>query len=321
MSQSYYQSRINLVLDHIDNHLSESLSLDDLADIAAFSRFHFHRIFRAMVGESVSQYVNRIRLERSTRFLTYHSAKSITEIALEVGFSSSATFARAFKSMFGMTASEFRKLGEEARSKIRKTEGKDRQGDGKTREAYRVEMELFGINVQPTWKIMNNDQVMTTVTIQQFPETTLAYVRHIGPYAGNTELFGSLMQKIYGWAGPRGLIQFPNTQTLAVYHDDPHVTDEEKLRLIIGVTVPTDTEVDGEVGKMTLQGGDYAVGKFELNGDQYEEAWTSMYQSWLPQSGYQPSNAPAFESYLNDPRQHPEGKHIVEIWIPVEPAG
>lgn len=108
MSQGYYQSRINQVIDYIDQHLAEQLDLDRLAEVASFSRFHFHRIFRAHVGESVGQYVSRLRVEKSTRLLTYHSSKPITEIALDCGFSSSATFARAFKAMFGMSATEFR---------------------------------------------------------------------------------------------------------------------------------------------------------------------------------------------------------------------
>lgn len=320
MSQKYYQSRINKVIDYIDQHLSEPLNLDKLADVASFSRFHFHRIFRALVGESVGQYVSRLRVEHSTRLLTYHPSKSITEIALDCGFSSSATFARAFRGTFGMSASEFRELGDEARSKIRKTDRKIGQADGNPGKDFEVKMDLFAQNNQQYWTIMSNEQVVANVEVQNLPELTLAYVRHIGPYVNNPELFGSLMTKIFAWAGPRGLVNFPHTQTLAVYHDDPQVTEADKLRLLVGISVPEETEVDGEVGKMTLAAGKYAIGKFEIEGNQYESAWNAMYQQWLPESGYQPSNSPSFERYLNDPSKHPEGKHVVEIAIPVEPA-
>ena len=109
------------------------------------------------------------------------------------------------------------------------------------------------------------------------------------------------------------------TKILAVYHDNPEITDEGKLRTSVCVTVPTDTEVDGEVGKMTIPGGTYAVGHFEINDSEYEDAWNALYGTWLPASGYQPEDGVAFESYLNDPNEHPEKKCIVDIYLPVKP--
>jgi AraC family transcriptional regulator len=70
---------------------------------------------------------------------------------------------------------------------------------------------------------------------------------------------------------------------------------------------------------MVLQAGTYAQARFELNPDQYEAAWEAVCGEWLPESGYQPDDGIPFERYLNDPGEHPEGKHIVEICIPVKP--
>ena len=84
------------------------------------------------------------------------------------------------------------------------------------------------------------------------------------------------------------------------------------------MTVPEDTQVDGEIGKMVINGGTYAVGHFTINSDQYEEAWNAL-MGVLPESGYQPSDGLCFEDYLNDPNEHTEGKHIVDIHIPVKP--
>lgn len=320
MSQKTYQSRINKVIDYIDLHLAEPLDLDTLAEVASFSRFHFHRLFRALVGESVGQYVGRLRVEKAARQLTYHGSKSITEIALDCGFSNSATFARAFKASFGMSATAFRELGEEARSKIHQANSKNRQTASNEGKAFEVSIDVFAQHHHPIWNIMSNNNIVAKVEVKDLPAITLAYVRHIGPFVNSPEVFQGLMTKIYAWAGPRGLINFPETETLSVYQDDPHVTDSDKLRLQVGISVPPDTAVEGEVGKMTLKAGKYALSKFEIDGDQYEAAWNSLYQHWLPESGYQPADAPSFERYLNDPGKHPEGKHIVEIGIPVEPA-
>lgn len=158
-----------------------------------------------------------------------------------------------------------------------------------------------------------------TVEVKNFPEMHVAYVRHIGPYAGDSALFQSLFEKLGRWAGPRGLFSKPDTKVLTVYHDDPKLTDEDKLRTSACITIPADMTVDGEIGKMTLDAGDYAVGHFEINADQYTEAWNHVMGGWLPQSGYQPDDRTCFEINLNDPNKHPENKHIVDICIPVKP--
>jgi AraC family transcriptional regulator len=85
------------------------------------------------------------------------------------------------------------------------------------------------------------------------------------------------------------------------------------------ISVSKDTEVEGEVGKMTIPGGKYAMAHFEISENEYEDAWNAVYGNWLPESGFQPDDRPCFELYLNDPKEHPEHKHIVDICIPVKP--
>ena len=101
-----YEKRVNLVIDHVSAHLAEDLSLEGLARVAAFSPFHFHRIFRAISGETLFAFVQRLRLERAASALRYHGDRSILAVALDHGFSSAATFARAFKAHFGMVVLE-----------------------------------------------------------------------------------------------------------------------------------------------------------------------------------------------------------------------
>ena len=164
---------------------------------------------------------------------------------------------------------------------------------------------------------MDNSQV--NVEVKELPDMTVAYVRHIGPYKGNSDLFDRMFTKLFKWAGARDLLNFPETKTIAVYHDNPEVTDDSKLRTSMCISVAPETEVDGEVGKMKIDGGKYALGHFELDVDEYEDAWKMIYGDWLPQSGYQPDDKPCFEMYLNDPKEHPENKCIVDICIPVKP--
>jgi AraC family transcriptional regulator len=129
-----YVSRINRVIDYIEINIDIELSLENLAKVANFSRFHFHRIFRAMVGETLNQFIQRIRIEKAAAQLIVNPKKSITEIAFDCGFSGSATFARAFKETFQMSASEWRSEGHLQDRKIRKTNSKVSQTFGKIRK-------------------------------------------------------------------------------------------------------------------------------------------------------------------------------------------
>ncbi len=166
---------------------------------------------------------------------------------------------------------------------------------------------------------MKNKSMDLNIEVKEMPEMHVAYVRHIGPYKGDIELFGRLFNKLMAWAGPRGIIRFPETKMLTAYYDNPDITDESKLRVDACITVPADTKVSGEIGKATIPGGKYAVAHFELNQDQYAEAWEAVYSRWLPGSGFQPEGCPSYELYHNDPKQHPEGKCIVDICIGVKP--
>ena len=164
------------------------------------------------------------------------------------------------------------------------------------------------------------DTTEIQVEVKDLEPKHVAYIRHIGPYAGDSALFEKLFTKLGQWAGPRGVIQNPQTEWLSVYHDDPNLTDESKLRMEVCVTIPEGMEVEGEIGKMTLPGGLTAVAHFELSdASDFGQAWEAVFGVWLPDSGYVPDDRPSFEVYLNNPREHPEGKSIVDICVPVKP--
>lgn len=316
-----YVSRINRVIDYIETNIDKDLSLEILANVACFSQFHFHRIFRAMVGETLNQFIQRIRVEKAAAQLITNPKKSITEIAFDCGFSGSATFARAFRESFYMSAREWRSKGCLQNRKIRKMNSKESQPVGKIRKDIYVSSYYIDEKTKNLiWRIKMKDKKHIQVEAKDMPEFHVAYVRHIGPYKGDSELFENLFEKLMKWAGPRGLLHFPETKVLAVYHDDPKITDEDKLRTSACITVSEDTPAEGEIGRMTVPGGKFAVARFELAGsEEYEEAWNLVFGGWLPESGYQPDDRLCYEIYQNDPKEHPEGIHIVDICVPVKP--
>lgn len=334
LQEQEYVSRINAVMDYIQNNLNKSLSLNELAKVANFSPYHFHRIFSSMVGETLNSFIQRLRIERAASMLTANPKKSITEIALDYGFSSSASFARLFKNMYGMSASRWRSGGMDNFSKIRKTESKIRKtlsNNGKEpspSSGYIIINSVTNVGAGNDLTTDNNYSTRRTqmsfdqkpeVKVKNIPSFTVAYVRHTGPYKGNSNLFENLWTKLSTWAGPRDLMSQPDLKCMCVYHDDPEITDEKNLRLSICISVPENTKVEGEIGKMEIPEGKYAVAHFEINSDEYQKAWDYLYGQWMPQSGYQPDDGFCYELMLNDPSTHPEHKHIIEIHVPVKP--
>ena len=301
-----YIARINRVLDHIEAHLDEELPLERLARVAHFSPFHFHRIFGALMGERLQRFIQRLRLERAAVQLLFNPDRSVTEIAFDNGFASSATFARAFRNEFEHSASAWRKLGQTNR-KMGKMDSKLSKG-GRRLGSYVVDERK---------STMTNDLNMK-VEVRELAPQRVAYLRHIGPYQGDSELFGRLFGKLARWAGPRGLLG-PDTKFLCIYHDNPTITAPDKLRISVCVPIPDDSEVSGEIGSMMVAGGSCAVGRVRIDVDQYADAWSALVGGWLPDSGYQPDDRPGMERYLNNPQQDPEHKHEVEICLPVRP--
>ncbi len=309
-----YIGRINRVIDHVYAHLDRHLPLEELAEVACFSAYHFHRTFTAMTGETVGDFIRRVRLERAASALVGNPRESVTEIALDVGFSSPSVFARAFKDRFGVSASEWRGGAWRRYSKESKGESKAGQTERKDGEA-RGKEPPYAWEHKPEIRRIDVSTLKYSVEVKDLPELNVAYARHVGPYAGIPEAFG----RLHKWAGPRGLFGDPGARFIAVYHDDLHVTEEAKLRSSACLTVPRGTKPDGDIGIMTIPGGKFAVGRFEIDGNQFKEAWDALLGEWFPSSGFQGDDRMCYEMYLNDSNTHPEKKFIVDICEPVKP--
>ncbi len=96
------------MLSYVDAHLNETPDLEQLATFANLSKFHFHRIIRAYLNETLGNYINRIRLETAVKLLRY-SSQPIYEIGYQVGYQTPSAFAKAVKKMFGVSPSQIRK--------------------------------------------------------------------------------------------------------------------------------------------------------------------------------------------------------------------
>jgi len=290
-SRNEYLRRIYKVQDYIESNINDSLSIEELADIAGFSKYHFHRIFKGIVNESLSRYVNRLKLERATHLLTYRTDMTITDIAYHFGFTDSAVFSRTFKNYYGVSPSQYRNDNSK--------NCKDVRGIPQYNECK---------------KVRGNVEIVTADNIN------VAYIRHIGTYEELTIAFPKMIEKLFHYAAKQNYHVFDDTKVLTIYHDHHEFTEEYHLRTSLCVTISDESTVEtNDVGIMVIPSGKYAVGHFEICQDEYKGAWDFLYGEWLPNSGYKPRDLYPFEVYRNDPKQHPENKHIVDIYVPIEP--
>lgn len=153
--------------------------------------------------------------------------------------------------------------------------------------------------------------------IRELGKKAVAYVAFTGNYIADKQIFARLFEKLSQWAGPKGLIK-PETVFLSAYQDDPDTTPPDELKLECCMIIPDDAEVEGDIRKKVLQGGKYVVMHAELSGPQeYGLAWNAVAE-WMKKNGLEVDmSRPSYEIYLNNPEEHPEKHHIVEICMGV----
>lgn len=280
-----YARRINRAIDHVTRHLDQPLDLDAVSKVAAFSPFHFHRIFRAMMGETLHEFVKRTRLERAL-YLMSHSDRSLTDIALELGFSSSSDFSRSFKAQFGVPPRAF------------DLEQWRATGRARLPPAARAEGESFSIS------------------LEQLPARRVAYSRVFQPFAPG-RVQGAAAQLVE-WARARGL---DGGQWLGFMWEEPELVPLEKCRYDVGLVVPEGVALDApfvdeqRFPAMTVAELDFA-GSIEREVHAFE--W--LYGTWLPHSGRVPAHLPCFEAWNGLPFAHGDTHFELRIQLAVEGA-
>lgn len=298
-SKYEYLRRIHAVQDYIEAHLYDDLSLEKLAAAAGFSKYHFHRIFKGIVREPLSQYINRLKLERAAYLLGKREDLNITDIAYQLGFSDSAVFSRAFRNHFGMSPRKYRK---DFRKNCKESFALSQYNEGVTKNRDRT------TSVHGEIKLLNKEEVK------------VAYIRYMGSYKNLAAAFSGLLEKMYQYAASHHI---PKEQVtlLAIYHDNPEFTEADRLRTSLCMKVPDGAceDVENEIGVMSIPAGKYVVGHFNVSVEECSQAWDYMYEEWLLGSGYLPGVSYPFEVYQNDPYKSKDHKCFVDIYLPVEP--
>ena len=299
-TQHDYIECTNAAIDFIVRHLDGELNLEALAEVAGFSPFHFHRVFKSLVGETLNQFVKRQRLERSLFMMSHSPELSLTEICLACGFSSSSDFSRSFKTRYGTAPSEFDV------SKFRDSRRKEFE------EAIAGHEQGYALKRLPPGA--NPDGFKAK--IRDLPARTVAYIRALNPYQSNTVVDTS--RQLVRWAEARGLA---NGQWLGYMWDDPEIVALADCRYDTAVVVDESQfkiQAAGEIGRFVFPA--MTVAEVTIAGDiQLEQrAIDWLYGTWLPQSGYVPDDQPAFEAWSGQPFEHGDEHFELSCQLPIQ---
>ena len=294
-THSYYTDAVRRVIEHVVSHLGEAMALETLAEQACLSPFHFHRVFRGMVGETPLELVRRLRLERAAWRLL-HSDAPVTMIAFEAGYETHEAFTRAFRASYAESPSGFRRRGK-LRIELAAANGVHFTVDGRLQQF--IPRDSGGRTMQ--------------VEIRRYPALRVGTVRHIGPYIQINEAFAKLGEL----ASPARLFERPGAQMVALFYDDPDTTPAEQLQSDAGVVVAPDVELPKGLTEQHIAAGEYAstthVGPYEQLGD----TWARFMGEWLPASGRRMSDGVSYEVYHNTPMDTPKEQLRTEIRIPL----
>ena len=287
-----YAQRINRVIDYLRGNLDRQVKLEELAQVACFSEFHFHRIFGAVSGETLNNFTNRLRLEKAARLLRF-SDQSLTDIALDCGFSSSATFSRAFRAGYETSPSQFRNTGEIKNSKICK--------------------ELFTGQEYVLPMSAEEKRAAFPVRFVDFPERQVAYIRVAKAFEMDRVL--SAFKTMTDWAKSQNI--FDKATFFGMTVDDPDVTPKHLYRYEACLTSPVPFECAEGISKLTLPAMRYAV--IEVSGDIYKvgTAWDYFIREWLINSPYEPEHAPALEIFMDKEKATDWSHFELQLCLPI----
>lgn len=271
--------RVNEVLYRIHADLSQNLNVEMLASLAAMSPFHFNRVFKEIVGESIHAYIKRVKLEHAGNLLLFSPDATITHIMQEVGFSSNASFSQAFKENFGVTPTKWREV--------------DKANEN--RDLTFIDRPL-------------------PVTIAMMPSYEVAYVRH----KGYDRSIKTAWLKLQEWA-LRHDVNFSAQTMIALHHSNPRFVEASKCHYVACLELPKGKKLyrNGEIGVMKIPQTFCAI--FSLRGvyGDLKKYMDVMYHEWLPKSAYEKVSLPSFAIYRQNHFIDPSEQFDLDFCIPV----
>ena len=281
MRAEQYQRRLDVVTDYIYAHLDDDLSLETLAHVSGFSRYHWHRIYRAVRGETAAQTVRRLRLERAAAMLT-ETSWSVERIAWKAGFTGTDVFSRAFLRSYRTTPSRFRIGGRPASIDSLVTSC----GSGLT----------SSVREAPGWMVR--------------VEARFGYRLAVSEHRGSYMDIGRAFSRVRDRVGAGSLM-------VAIYADDPDAVPPADLRSAAGTVVDPGMKIPHDLVERMVPAGRYAIMRHIGPYSSMHAAYLWLYGQWLPSSGEEPRDHPIIEEYLTDPATTPPVDAVTDILLPL----
>lgn len=259
-----YENRLLKVTDYISEHLDDDISLETLSDIACFSKYHFHRLFTAFTGMSLSQYIKWLRLTRAANQLATDDEQSILKIASHAGFESHEAFTRAFKKAFEQTPNEFRK------------------------NLTWKSLEM------PPYRLPQRGDNKMKVEIKEIPQKRLAAIEH----CGDPRKIIESRKKLIDWSRTQTINLKPAPgEAFGIGYNDPDTTEPSEFRIDLGFSIPENFKLTGEIVEKFLPAGRYACAMHKGTRRNIAETVYALYRDWLPQSGEELGDMPIIFAY------------------------
>lgn len=294
-------------LAHAESHLDEPLTAETLADCAAMSRHHFHRMFRAYTGRTVANYVTLLRLRRACALLV-SGHEAVSDIALKVGYESAQALAKAMRRDLDTTPTDVRRGNVPAWN------------------------DLFTHCREPDFpSALKGAAVMQVSRMTHLPEGIVALTATGRGMVDNNmmraaqQAFGELMQVIND-AGLRDQV----SSYMSVVPDDPKGPDDPHCRFVAGLVFgysmatgsgqceqPDGLTLSGTLNWQPIASGRYAVFTHVGPYTTLHRTWKAAYRDWLPSSGEQLRDEPPLEVNLNRPEVTPPEALRTEVWLPL----
>lgn len=277
----YYTSKINRSIDYIEENLDKKITTKELAEISAFSEYHFHRIFKAVTSETVNQYIKRLKLGKSYRNMVT-SQETITTIAFKYGFSSSANFSRDFRNFYNKSP---RTVRNEA-SYPRKSK----------RYLKRLKLKFIGL--------------------QNLDEKDVYYIRVYTGY--NTSVIQNAFSQLLDII-KANKVKFKDVRVFGIGYDDPDYTEPEKCRYDACISLKKSCSINwNNLNGKKLQSGLYAAYLFEGKAEDFANAWDFILRTWMSDDSFRPDNKPHFEEYLPS-LGFINGTYKAKLYLPITP--
>lgn len=273
-----YQERLGRVIAYVHEHLADELDLHRLAEVAHLSAFHWHRIYHALYGETIAATVRRLRLQRASGELA-HGTLPVAAVAARCGYPNVQSFARAFRTAYGSSPSDYRAHG--------------------VHTAFRADVALA-------------EAAGYAVQVRTVPSVQLAGLDHRGPYMQ----VGKAFETAYVRLAAQGLAR-PDTRWMAVYFDDPDAVPERQLSARAGLSLPDGTQPSAPLIAFELGGTPCAVLRHRGPYATMRAAYRWLYGRWLVQTGHSAADLPVFEEYLNNPRDTAPADLLTDIFLPL----